>query len=258
MPVMVYSISKDGLKDETASYGLSDTKGWWNVIKTADIDNDGDKDIVAGNLGFNIKHKASATQPFKLYVDDFDKNGTNDVYLGFYEGENLYPVRGKQCSSEQMPFVKNKFKTYEDFGYATITDVLEGRIGENTVIKEAQSFATSVFLNDGGKMIQKELPNETQISPVYGIAIDDFDKDGKLDIFMAGNMYDREVETTRSDAGKGCFVKMNEKGEFEVNRTLYTGISADKDVRDVLVLKSDNSSILLIGNNDDALQIYTY
>ena len=258
MPITVCSIADNGLTNATDKFGLSNTKGWWNTIELSDIDMDGDKDILAGNLGYNIKYKASVDKPFKLYVDDFDQNGSNDVYLGYYEGNKCFPVRGRQCSSEQMPFVKKKFKNYNDFGLATIDDVLEGRIAETTVVQEAHTFANSVFINDGGSFTQYALPNEAQISPVYGIAVDDFNGDGKPEIFLAGNMYDREVETTRSDAGKGCMILMDANNNFTVKRNKYTGISTDKDVRDVMTVKAKDASVLLVANNDDPVQIFKY
>ncbi len=258
MPIQVYSLSNTGLKDISKELRLENTKGWWNTVEVADLNKDGNLDLIAGNLGFNIKYKASVDKPFTLYVDDFDKNGSNDVYLGYYEGDKCFPVRGRQCSSQQMPFVKKKFENYTAFGSATISDVLDGKISETTIVKEAQTFANSIFLNDGQALSQVILPNEAQISPIYGIAIDDFDGDGNVDLFMAGNMYDREVETTRSDAGKGCLVTFEANDNIVVKRTNRTGVSADKDVRDVVVLKSDEKSLLLIANNDDKIQAYTY
>ncbi|MGA0233423.1 MAG: RNA-binding protein, partial [Saprospiraceae bacterium] len=180
------------------------------------------------------------------------------VYLGYYEGDKCFPVRGRQCSSEQMPFVKKKFKNYNEFGTATVLDVLDGRISESTVVQEAQIFANTVFINNGGIFSAQALPNEAQIAPVYGIAVDDFDGDGKSEAFLAGNMYNREVETTRSDAGKGCLISFDSEGSIKVDRTLATGVSADKDVRDVLSLKSDDYSLLVIANNNDPVQFYRY
>ena len=257
MPVQIFNFKGNKMVNVSNDYNLKNTNGWWNTIEIVDADNDNDLDIVAGNLGHNIKYKASVDKPFKLYVDDFDKNGSNDVYLGYYEGGKCYPVRGKQCSTQQMPFVSDKFKTYNDFGSATITDVLDGLITDKTVLQEVHTFANSVFINNNGSFTQVELPSEAQISPIYGIAIDDFDKDGVTDLFLAGNMYNREVETTRSDAGKGCLITYKD-GEFVASRNLKTGVSADKDVRDVLVVKDKNKSMLLIANNNDKLQIYSY
>lgn len=258
MPVSIYSVVEGVLKDNSEKFGISNSKGWWNCVELADVDNDGDNDLIAGNLGLNLKYKASIEEPFKLFVDDFDGNGTNDVYLGYYQDGECYPVRGRQCSSEQMPFVKEKFKNYEDFGIATIDMVLENRVKETTTVQEAQTFANTVFINDNGSFKAVELPNEAQISPVYGIAVDDFDKNGSNEIFLAGNMYNREVETTRSDAGKGCLISFDANGNISVQRTDQTGVSADKDVRDVAIINSGNQSLLLIANNDDAMQIYRY
>ena len=38
---------------------MTDKKGWWNFILPVDIDNDGDMDLIAGNLGLNSRLKAS-------------------------------------------------------------------------------------------------------------------------------------------------------------------------------------------------------
>ncbi len=256
MAIRVFSLG-DKLSEITASLGLENTKGWWNTIELADIDGDGDKDILAGNLGHNIKYKASVSEPFKVYVDDFDKNGTNDVYLGYYEDGQCYPVRGKQCSTEQMPFVSEKFPTYKQFGLATIDQVLEDRIAPSTVVHEAQTFSNTLFRNEGGKFTAIPLPMQAQMSPIYGIAVDDFDGDGKVDAFLAGNMYQREVETTRSDAGKGVLLSFVGE-DILVKSTKDTGISADRDVRAVSTLKGGSKKMLLIANNNDALQMYSY
>ena len=256
MAIRTFALGTE-FKEITENLGLTNTKGWWNTIELADIDGDGDQDLIAGNLGHNIKYKATASEPFKVYVDDFDKNGTNDVYLGYYENGQCFPVRGKQCSTEQMPFVSEKFPTYKQFGLATIDKVLEDRIAPSTVVQEAQTFSNTLFRNEGGKFTEVVLPKAAQVAPVYGIAIDDFDKDGKIDAFLAGNMYQREVETTRSDAGKGCLLSFD-GDKIIVKSTAQTGVSADKDVRAVSTLVSGNKRLLLIANNNEAMQIYSY
>ena len=257
MNLEVFKISKT-LERVTQAHNLSNSSGWWNTITSLDIDNDGDQDLIAGNLGLNIKYKATETEPFKLYVDDFDGNGTNDVYLGYYENGVCYPVRGRQCSSEQMPFVSDKYKSYEDFGTAGIEEVLGEKLSKSSTIKEAMTFSSTLFLNENGLFKVIPLPNEAQISPVNSIVVDDFDHNGTQDIFLAGNLYDREVETTRSDAGKGCMLSYSTDNGFQVYNTLRTGINAENDVRDMLKLKVGDSNILLIANNNSAIQTYTY
>jgi hypothetical protein len=257
MPIKIMDYDGEW-KDGTESAQLGKSDGWWNRIELVDMDGDGDLDILAGNLGKNIKFKASEEKPFKLYVDDFDGNGSNDVYLGYYGSDgNLYPVRGRQCSSEQMPFVKKEFETYEDFGSATITDVLDDKMGDNTVKEEVYTFATSYFKNNGsGKFDAIELPNMAQISPTFGFAVMDINGDGKMDFFGAGNYYNREVETTRSDAGTGYAAIQQDDNTFKILPVSETGINAYKDVRFVKEMKAGNKKVVAIFNNNDAAEFY--
>lgn len=257
MPIQVLSWTGKSFEISTENFGLDQTNGWWNTIKIADINNDGAADIIAGNLGLNIKYKASTNEPFRLYVDDFDKNGTNDVYLGYYQDGKCYPVRGRQCSSQQMPFIKEKFASYNDFGTATIDQVLEGKISENSAREEVYHFENMVFLNNGsGKFNLIPLPNEAQLAPVFGILAEDFNKDGKKDLFMAGNYFGREVETTRSDAGTGFLAEWDED-HFNISRSAKTGVLANKDVRDLLWLQgAGENRYLIVVNNNAPIDIY--
>lgn len=257
MPIKIFDYD-EGWKESTESAQLGKSDGWWNHMELVDMDGDGDLDILAGNLGKNIKFKASEDKPFKLFVDDFDGNGSNDVYLGYYASDgNLYPVRGRQCSSEQMPFVKKEFETYEDFGSATITEVLENKMSDNTVKEEVYTFATSYFRNNGsGKFDVIELPNIAQISPTFGFAVMDINNDGKKDFFAAGNYYNREVETTRSDAGTGYAAIQKDDNSFEILPVSETGINAYKDVRVVKEMQAGKRKIVAIFNNNDEAEFY--
>ncbi|MDO1499159.1 hypothetical protein Q2T40_02320 [Winogradskyella maritima] len=62
-----------------------------NSLAADDIDNDGDIDLIAGNLGLNYKYKATQDEPFHLYLNDFDGNNTNDIVLGYEQDNTLYP-----------------------------------------------------------------------------------------------------------------------------------------------------------------------
>ena len=257
MPVMMLSWINDRfVAEENAS--LANTRGLWNRIAVDDIDGDGDQDIVAGNMGTNMRYDASPETPFKLYVDDFDGNGTHDVYLGYYGKDGqCYPVRGRQCSSQQMPFVKEKFESYEVFASATIDEVLAGRLDDDSHQQYAEMFESGIFVNDGsGQFTFKAFGNAAQVAPVFGIAIEDFNNDGKKDIFVAGNYFNREVETTRSDAGIGCLMLATENGDFKEVHPSKSGIVANKDARDVLLLRSPGVTRVAIINNNDAMQFY--
>ncbi|HMQ49795.1 MAG TPA: VCBS repeat-containing protein [Saprospiraceae bacterium] len=258
MPLTLMLNNNGTLEDATAAAGLDKTVGWWNRLEYADMDGDGDFDLVAGNLGLNIKYKASEEEPFKVYVKDFDGNGTNDVYLAYYGLDGVcYPVRGRQCSSEQMPFIAEKFKTYHDFALASVDQVL-GDLQEGAVSHEAYLFESVYLENLGqGQFNVKKLPNTAQTAPIFGIAIQDWNKDGAQDILVAGNYYEREVETTRSDAGIGQVLLGDGKGHFKAMAPNETGILAMLDVRDLAVVKNDRQeSLVFVANNNNGLQVY--
>ena len=138
MPITFFENDGGKLSNKTEAKDFGYTTGWWNHITAADIDNDGDTDFIAGNLGLNIKYKASENQPFKAYVKDFDGNNTNDVYLGYYDKDGVcYPVRGRQCSSQQLNFITTDFPSYEEFASASIDEVL-GERQEGAILHEAK------------------------------------------------------------------------------------------------------------------------
>lgn len=60
-----------------------------------------------------------------------------------------------------------------------------------------------------------KLPANAQPAPIFGILPRDWNGDGHMDVFLAGNYYEREVEATRSDAGSGTLSLGNGKGDFE-------------------------------------------
>ena len=257
MPIQIFEFSSNGDMSRQAN-NLGDSNGLWNTIEVADVDGDGDLDIVGGNLGLNNKYKASKEQPFKVFVDDFDKNGSNDVYLGYYANDGVcYPVRGRQCSSEQMPFVKKKFESYEAFASASIVEVLDDKLEDDSVSKEVYTFAHTIFFNDGsGTFEAQALPMETQRSVVNDILVTNLDRDPEVEIYMVGNYYDREVETTRSDSGIGSIINVTTDGKVSAVPSVQLGQFANKDARTVHQLTFSDKSVIAVGNNNDLIQFF--
>ncbi len=257
MPIEIFEFDSNG-KPSRQPNNLGDSNGLWNTIEVSDLDGDGDLDIIGGNLGLNNKYKASKEKPFKVFVDDFDKNGSNDVYLGYYANDGVcYPVRGRQCSSEQMPFVKKKFESYEAFASASIVEVLDDKLEDDSVSKEVYTFAHTLFFNNGeGRFEAQRLPMETQRSVVNDILITNLDSDPLPEVYMVGNYYDREVETTRSDSGIGSILDISDDGIVSSVPSSQLGQFANKDARTVHELSLGNKSVIAVGNNDDIIQFF--
>ena len=153
--------------------------GLYFSIAAADMDADGDDDYLFGNIGTNNKYKASKERPFRLYSDDFDNNGKYDVVLASYFDDKIVPVRGKECSTQQVPYVSDKFKKYEDYANASIDEIYDLEDAQSLM---ATSLKSVIALNFGGKLESKSLPIKAQMSPINGFVVKDVNGDNHLDI----------------------------------------------------------------------------
>jgi hypothetical protein len=254
--VSMYQNTIHGFNDISEKMGLSNTTGWWNCVEIDDIDQDGDFDIIAGNLGQNYKYKASKTEPFSIYASDFDGNGTHDIVLGYYDKETLFPVRGRECSSNQMPFIKKKFPTYDAFGKAKITDIFTAAQLDRAYSAKATTFTSTVFLNDDGKFRAVPLPEEAQLSSVNTMLISDVDQDGNKDLLLAGNLLGSEVETPRNDGSYGTLLLGLGNGQFKTAPNYESGIFVEGETKHIQNLKVSNSLFTLFIRNNDSIAIF--
>ena len=257
MPIEIFINNGTQFEKRTNEYGLSEHVGWWNSLLVDDLNNDGFLDIVAGNLGTNTKHKASKKEPFKIYADDFDYSGSNDIVLGYYNQGTLYPVRGKQCSSEQIPSINDKVKSYNEFGQLNLEQIYGNDKLNSSTHYNATNFKTSIFKNVNGETFDVEsLTNDVQFAPTNAILNLDINKDGFNDLIAVGNHYPVEVETGRYDAHIGN-VLINNGGFLLKNEALkHTGFFANNDNRDMKKITIKDKDYLMISSNRDKIQFF--
>jgi hypothetical protein len=257
MPIKIFQYKNAKLEDVSEEYGLKNTEGWWNKVVADDLDGDGDQDMILGNIGENYKFKASVEKPFQVYAKDFDGNGTNDIFLArYYKEDLLVPIRGKECTSQQMPGIAKKFPTYLSFAESDLPTIL-GKDIETAMHKKAMLFSSIILINDNGKLNIKRLPVEAQLSAVTGIIVNDFDADGRKDILLAGNKFDVEVETTAADASPGLFMKGTEGLNFTCMKPNESGFFVPYNVKDVRSVKiGPNNVAILVASNNDLLRIF--
>jgi hypothetical protein len=258
MNIRFFENKGNAFADVSKVKGTAELNGWWYSIAEADIDNDGDKDLIVGNIGLNTKFKAKPEKPFTVYSDDFDGNGTNDIVLTKEYKGKMVPVRGRQCSSEQMPFIKERFKTYKEFANASLGDIL----GEDKLKKALKltvnEFHSVVLINENGKYVKKDLDMMAQISPVNAIIIEDLNGDGNNDLIISGNNFNTEVETQRYDAGIGLIMLGNGKGDFEPIPSFLSGFYASGNTKDMIqcLIGSAKIPYLILANNNAAPEIF--
>lgn len=245
------------LVDRSDQLLSQDLKGWWNTIESADIDGDGYEDYAIGNLGYNYKYQATQDKPFVVYGKDFDNSGTCDIVLGAYYGDVIYPVRGKNCSSEQIPNLEKKFPSFENFASADLNSVYGSDL-DGAVKFEVTEFGSIILYgNAKGTYDVVTMPRKVQTSPINGIVIFDYNKDGKKDLIVAGNLYQSEIETGRADSGTGYIMVNKGDRQFQVLSVLESGIYLPEDVKSLLSL-DDNASKVLVGVNKSEAKLISF
>lgn len=258
MPITIFKPTGGHLvKLDENSIGFKNSNGLWNRIHAADLDNDGDIDLVTGNLGRNTRYVASPTAPLTLVASDFDKNGSIDPVMSMYENGKLYPLVQKDVLVKEMPFLKKRFIKSSDYAKATITDIFPQKDIDAGITLKAYDLETCWWENQGGNFIRHSFPIQAQIAPVFGILAKDFDGDGNVDVLMAGNKYGMEVETNRCDAGNGIFLAGDGKGNFTWVDNIKSGFWAMRQVRDMALLQASGGKIkVIVSNNNDPLDVF--
>ena len=255
--ILFYQNNNGKLAMLEKAFGLDAHVGWWNSIQAADLDGDGDEDYILGNLGLNYKYQATDDRPFEIYGSDIDGNGKRDIIMGYYAEDILFPVRGFQCSSEQMPQLAEKFPTYRAFGEADLFEVY-GEALDTSLHYEANDFSSLILWNDGLTFNAQPLPIQAQWAPIQDFIVTDLNDDNQLDIIAAGNWFVAEIETPRADSGTGI-VMMNKGGrKFQALTVVESGLFANHDVRGLGIISQGNTkpSLLLVANNNNALQVF--
>ncbi len=260
MEIIVLENKEGTFINSSEKHGLKDTRGLWWSITASDLDNDGDNDYIIGNLGKNNKFKATKEHPFKVYANDFDNNGTNDIVLAKFYKNDYVPVRGRECTSQQMPYVADKFKDFNSFASSKLLDILpEDKVGD-AVIYEIHNFESIILINEGGQLLKQPLPIQVQTSPIKSSLVLDVNNDGYKDIITVGNHYGVEIETTRYDAGIGAVLLGNGKNNFHFMSPSQSGFYVPLDSRDINYIEQEDNSqnTIIVTNNNSSPSVFNY
>jgi hypothetical protein len=237
--------------------GLEDSEGWWNSISGGDFDNDGDIDYVAGNLGLNTKYSASKEQPLRIYASDYDNNGRLDPVLCYYiNGEN-HIAHTRDEIIKQISAMRARFKTYQEYGEATFDQSFLSSELQSAHIVRSKRFESTYIENKGdGAFVMHSLPMEAQMAPTYGLAVNDYDRDGKLDVLLTGNSYATEVSTGRYDSSFGLLLLGKGDGKWQPLDLRDSGIRNRGDAKGMVSLNYRGRNMIIVANNDAGINSY--
>jgi hypothetical protein len=257
MPVTFFRNEHGGLAKENKEQQVPISSGWWNSIQAFDADRDGDTDYVLGNLGLNSRYKTSSQEPVRVYVGDFNQDGTPDPLMAHYiQGVNR-PAHPRDDLLQQVVSFKKRYPSYGTYAEATMESLLS-ETKATPQIYEAQTFATSCLMNHGNNGWElKPLPMEAQFAPIFGILTGDYTGDGRADLLLSGNCYAPDVLTGRYDASQSVVLKGDDKGNFKPIHPQESGLCIMGDAKGLAeLITADGHVLVLAAQNDDTLQLW--
>ncbi len=229
------------------STSLDSLYGWWNTVETADLDGDGDLDLILGNQGLNLHYKPTDYAPMKMYINDYDNNGTLEQIVTMQENGGDYPIHQKRELTDQLPSLKKQNLKASDYAQRTIQQLFPEEVMEKSIVKKAETSASVIAINEGGgKFTIKNLPPRVQLSCVCDITCADVNKDGNLDLIMAGNNYEFKPQFSRLDASQGNLLLGDGNMNFTWQDYETSGFKVRDEVKYLKQFKDKNGKIYVI------------
>jgi hypothetical protein len=252
-------LNKNGkLTDVSERYFPDSLSGWWNRLQLADMDGDGDMDLIAGNWGLNSPIKVSKSEPAIMFYNDFDNNGSVDPLICYYIQGKSYPMASRDEVTDQIVSLRQRFPTYDSYANATIENVLTAGQLKSAKQLATNYFESTYFENKNGVFEARKLPLQANFFPVFAICTGDFDHDGKQDMVLAGNTDHARIKIGKMDAGYGVLLKGDGKGNFEYVPQLKSGLSVRGSTRDLIRISGKNGDRVIFAVNNQAPAIYSY
>lgn len=260
-PIWLLKNEKGRFSDVTQGTGLERYPGLWNGIAAGDFDGDGRMDLAASNWGMNwrVDQQEGRPEDVWLYYGEFAGDGVLHPVLASMDEllGKVTPWRDRKTLAAAFPWISAKFPDHLSFSKAGLEEMIETQ-GKGAGKLMARHFASSVFLNRGGRFEMRVLPPEAQFSPAFGITVADFDGDGKEDLFLAQNFFGADSELSRSDAGSGMVLLGDGQGGFRVMPVQQSGLRLTGEQRGSAVadFDSDGRTDLVVGESRGATRLF--
>ena len=252
---MVFTYKNNHFEEVTTN--LNNLFGWWKTVAVVDVDNDGDMDLVLGNIGDNFYLHPSEINPVKLFINDFDASGSvKKILTRTVDGKDK-PVFMKRELTEQIPSLKKQNLKHADYADKSIEDLFGNDVMKKSSIKICNYSSSIIAINEGNcKFIIKPLPIQVQLSSVNAILPMDVNNDGKIDLIVGGNRLDFLPQFSRMDASYSHILLNKGNGNFEWIDNIETGINLKGQIRDIKTVTIKNTKQILILQNNEVPVLY--
>lgn len=250
----VYGLVGAQWKDRTKEFMPTEMPGWWTSVTAADLDGDGDEDLLLGNYGLNTQFRVSSNEPFTVLSKDFDSNGKLDAVSAYSILGKSWPAHSLDDLWEQMPFLRKRFNTYAAYAKTEADGIFTPEERKEALRLTATEMRTRLLENTGGAFKVHELPLQAQFAPVFAAAAFDADGDGLRDLLLCGNQSGTRIRYGKYDANAGFLFRNEGAMQFSFVPNDYTGIDLRGDVRSIVV--TDEGGRLCFGVNGVGVQTF--
>ncbi len=226
--------------------------GYWQTVKAADLDGDGNEDLVLGNLGENFYLHPDENNPVKLWMNDFDANGELDkIFSRTVDGKDV-PVFLKREFTEVLPSFKKENLRHHVYAQKSIQTLFKPDQLKTAAVKLFNYSSSCIAYNKGNNNFTiKKLPVVAQLSCINAILCTDINNDGKIDLIFGGNLADCLPQFGRLDAGSGTVLMNKGNSLWEEMPATQTGINVKGITRDIKwIVQKNNNALLFLRNND--------
>jgi hypothetical protein len=244
MPVKIFMNQKGSF----SAADIPNSTGLWQTIKTSDVNGDGLPDLLAGNWGRNSKLWAGKNGPVKMYVKDFDMNGSVEQILCYTVDGKQYTFLAKDELEKALPVLKKAYLRYDEVAGKDVQYMFYDLFKDYREFT-AETLSSTCFLNDGkGGFKQITLPDALQVAPIFSFAEAGPIAGGWI---AAGNFYGVMPYEGRYDALEPTLFSFNSNTNQFATQLLSPALRGE--MRDAKWLGTKTGKLLLLARNNDSI-----
>jgi enediyne biosynthesis protein E4 len=243
--------------EELKDTGLEGLNGWWQTISAGDIDGDGREDLVLGNIGENFYLHPDREHPVKLWLNDFDGNGTKEQFLTRSIGGKDMPVFLKREITEEFPGLKKQNLRNSDYAVKTVQELFGKEVMAKSAVKEFTESRSMIGWNmGGGKFRMEAMPVGEQLSSINAVLLTDVNGDGHVDMVTGGNKFTFPPQFGRLDAGYGQVLLNDGRGKLSETGERVSGMHVKEEIKAIRLVKTKTNRLILIARNNQLPVLY--
>ena len=209
-------------------------------------------DLILGNQGTNLHYKPSPGKPMKMWINDYDDNGTLEQVVTLTDSLGDYPLHQKKELTAQIVSLKKENLKASVYARRTIQQLFPEEVIGQSLVKEASTAQSVIAVNEGnGKFRIVPLPPRVQLSCICDIRCTDLNADGHLDLVLGGNNFEFKPQYSRLDAGLGNVLLGDGALNFEWQSFDRSGFAIREEIKYLRELKDKTGRrfLLAAGNS---------